>query len=552
MMLNYKMPTITKPEAVGQKEIVLIASGDLRLSANQNCWPAQKAMEDKLARVFAEEGYTLKRGHLYDPQMKHGFIASQREGIEIFKKIDPDAPLIVAEAVWQYSHHVLAGLRSHRGPILTVANWSGQWPGLVGMLNLNGSLTKAGVPYSTIWSEDFDDPFFRQGIRQWMKEGKIDHDTSHCRDLDPASLPGAEAELGRQLAQQLAHDKAILGVFDEGCMGMYNAIIDDELLNPAGIYKERLSQSALVAAMRQVSDQEAQAARDWLEARGMTFVTGTDEATELTDGQILEQLKMYIAAMRIAHEFGCDVIGIQYQQGLKDMAPASDLAEGLLNNVERPPVYHLQTGQELFPNQALPHFNEVDEGAAVDALVTSRVWQAMGLDPATTLHDLRWGQHYNGDGVDDFVWVFLISGAAPASHFIDGYAGASSERQPSMYFRLGGGTLKGISKPGEIVWSRVYVEEDRLHCDLGRASVVELPREETERRWQATTPQWPIMHAVLHGVSRDQMMARHKSNHLNVVYAPDAKTADKALAAKAAMLNGMGIAVHLCGDVKVG
>jgi hypothetical protein len=37
-----------------------------------------------------------------------------------------------------------------------------------------------------------------------------------------------------------------MGIFDEGCMGMYNAIIDDELLNPAGIFKERLSQSALV------------------------------------------------------------------------------------------------------------------------------------------------------------------------------------------------------------------------------------------------------------------------------------------------------------------
>ena len=33
-------------------------------------------------------------------------------------------------------------------------------------------------------------------------------------------------------------------------MGMYNAIVDDELLNPLGIYKERLSQSALVAGMR--------------------------------------------------------------------------------------------------------------------------------------------------------------------------------------------------------------------------------------------------------------------------------------------------------------
>ena len=57
--------------------------------------------------------------------------------------LDPEAPLIVAEAVWQYSHHVLAGLTTHRGPILTVANWSGQWPGLVGLLNLNGSLRQS-------------------------------------------------------------------------------------------------------------------------------------------------------------------------------------------------------------------------------------------------------------------------------------------------------------------------------------------------------------------------------------------------------------------------
>ena len=45
--------------------------------------------------------------------------------MEVFRDIDPDAPLIVAEAVWQYSHHVLHGLITHRGPILTVANWCG-------------------------------------------------------------------------------------------------------------------------------------------------------------------------------------------------------------------------------------------------------------------------------------------------------------------------------------------------------------------------------------------------------------------------------------------
>src|SRR5690606_36972917 len=197
---------------------------------------------------------------------------------------------------------------------------------------------KAGVSYSTLWSEDFTDEFFVNGIRQWLRDGVITHDTSHVRDWDGRGSADA-ISLGQRLAAESKRQKAILGIFDEGCMGMYNAIIDDEMLNPSGIYKERLSQSALVAAMGRVSDSEAQACRDWLEKRGLTFVTGTDEATELTDAQIHAQMKMYVAAVRIAHDFGCDAIGIQYQQGLKDSVPASDLVEWLLNNVERPPVY---------------------------------------------------------------------------------------------------------------------------------------------------------------------------------------------------------------------
>ena len=128
-----------------------------------------------------------------------------------------------------------------------------------------------------------------------------------------------------------------------------------------------------------------------------------------------------------------------------------------------------------------------------------------------------------------------------------GYAGAVSERQPAMYFRLGGGSLKGVSKPGEIVWSRVFVDGGKLKADIGRARAVQLPEAETERRWQITTPQWPIMHAVLYGVTRDQLMARHKSNHMQVAYAPDAAAANLALAAKAAMFREMGLEVAVCG-----
>jgi len=543
-----RLNEIAKP---ADDEILLITSGDLRLSANQECWPAQRDMEEKLTAAFAKKGFKLVRAHAYNEKEKHGFISSQRMGMDVFMHIHPDARLVFATAAWQYTHQVLPGLRSHRGPILTVANWSGQWPGLVGLLNLNGSLVKAGKNFSSIWSKDFTDDYFHAALAEWLRDGKISHNLTHVHPLDRAKLPAESAALGAQLASDLKYRKAIVGIFDEGCMGMYNAIIDDELLNPAGIFKERLSQSALLAKMRTVGQAEAEAVYQWLVARGVKFVLGKDPATELTLEQVIEQCKMYIAAVRIAADFGCDVIGIQYQQGLKDMTCASDLAEGLLNNADRPPVYAEGTKDELYAGGPLVHFNEVDECAGVDALTTNRCWTALGIDPSTTLHDVRWGEHYKGQGIDDFVWLLQISGAAPANHYVDGYAGASSERQPAMYFPLGGGSLKGICKPGEIVWSRIFVEGGALHADLGRGTAVSLPLAETERRWRETTPQWPIMHVVLHGVSQNQFMARHRANHVNVAYAPTAELAGKALATKAAMLAELGITVHICGTTEI-
>jgi L-fucose isomerase-like protein len=534
------------------QDVVLVPSGDLRLAANQQCWPAQEALEQAFVAVCNELGVEVRRAAPYHSDEQHGFITSQKQGMEVFRDIDPDVPLVVAIAAWQYSHHVLAGLESHHGPVLTVANWSGQWPGLVGLLNLNGSLVKAGVEFSTLWSDDFTDEVFRNGLREWLETGSVSHDLTHIHDASSLELPAEPAGLGHRLATELKHDKAILGVFDEGSMGMYNAIIPDQLLHRTGVYKERLSQSALYANMLKVGDDEAQGVRAWLDDRGMTFVTGPNPETDLTDDQLLDQFKMYIAAVRMADEFGCDAIGIQYQLGLMDLTPASDLVEGLLNNVDRPPVRDEESGKVLYEGQALPHFNEVDECAGLDALVTNRIWNAMGLEPETTLHDVRWGEHFAGsDGaggkLDAFVWLFMISGAVPANHLPEGYRSATSVRQPPMFFKKGGGTLKGVSKPGEIVWSRVFVEDNRLHMDIGRGAAVALPDEEIQRRWQATSPEWPMMNAVLYGVTRDQMMARHRANHIQVAYAPDAESANQALAARVAMMQNLGVQVHLCG-----
>ena len=529
-----------------KKTILLVANGDLRQSANEKTWPGQQAMEQQLTAAVARLGYKLVRAHPYKPELKHGFIASQKEGMAVFAKIDPRTPIIVAEAVWQYSHHILHGLISHQAPILTLANWSGTAPGLVGMLNLNGSLTKAGVKYSTLWSADFTDDFFLKNLALWLKSGAVKHPTTHVKAIAKGAVPPKARAIAKKIADDLRLRKSIMGIFDEGCMGMYNAIIPDELLFKTGVYKERLSQSALYYGATQVSDAEGRAVYDWLKAKGMKFHLGTNPDSDLTEEQVLWQCKTYVAALRIADEFGCESIGIQYQQGLKDLLPASDLVEGILNNSERPPVANAR-GEIIRDGEPLTHFNEVDECAGLDGLLTNRVHKALGQPVENTLHDLRWGDYDQSGTTKEYVWVFLISGSAPPAHHIDGYKGTDSMRQPYMYFRLGGGTVRGIAKPGEIVWSRIFLENGKLKMDLGRAKVITLPQAETDRRWKETTEQWPIMHAVTYGVSRDQMMARHKANHIQVAYANSAKEADLAMYTKASLAAQLGLEVSLCG-----
>jgi hypothetical protein len=532
-------------------QAVLIASGDLREEANRVCWPAQQALESDLTKAFAAAGWTLTRGHATSRSRGHGFIASAREGLDVFATIDPETPLVVAEAVWQYSNHVLPGLTTHSGPILTVANWSGQWPGLVGMLNLNGSLTKAGVAYHTLWADDFASPTFRRHLQSWLDAGRVHHDTSHVVPLANVSIPRPLAQSAATIATELRHKKALMGVFDEGCMGMFNAIIPDHLLHATGVFKERLSQSALYHETMRVSDAEAREVFKWLEKAGMTFHFGKDEARDLTRAQVLLQCKMYVATLRIADRFGCDLVGIQYQQGLKDLLPASDLVEGMLNDSKRPPVTAEGSSRVLWKGKPLVHFNEVDECAGLDGLLTQRVHEALGQPVENTLHDIRWGDWDQSRSTDQWVWVFEISGGAPPAHFTGGWKAAEGFRQPPMYFRLGGSTLAGVSKPGEIVWSRIWVDgssgQEKLRMDIGRAQAVALPDEETRRRLDATTPQWPIMHAVTYGISRDQMMARHKANHIQVAYAKDAAAADKSALLKAAVARDLGIDVSFCG-----
>lgn len=65
-MYEYQVHNVLIPQRTEPNEVVLVASGDLRLSANQTCWPAQEEMERKIAKAFSEEGLKVIRGHNYN------------------------------------------------------------------------------------------------------------------------------------------------------------------------------------------------------------------------------------------------------------------------------------------------------------------------------------------------------------------------------------------------------------------------------------------------------------------------------------------------------
>ena len=218
--------------------VVLVASGDLRETANRLGWPAQAELEAaRRRRRSPGTASRVRRAHPVDDVARPRLHLEPADGHGRLRRASTaDAPLIVAEAVWQYSHHVLPGLRRHRGPILTVANWSGTWPGLVGHAQPQRLADQGGRRLLARLERGLHrrrSPTRRS--RAGSRPGASSTTRRHVRDLDASTLPGAERRSSAAASPASSRDrKAILGVFDEGCMGMFNAIIPDELLNPTG------------------------------------------------------------------------------------------------------------------------------------------------------------------------------------------------------------------------------------------------------------------------------------------------------------------------------
>jgi len=547
---------------IGEKDIILIANGDSRRAANLAGQAAQMNCEGQLGDAFLEEGYTLVRAHPeVDPVYGHGFIENMAQGRDVFSRIPRESKVVVAEAVWQFSHHVAPYLQEHEGPILIASNFDGTWPGLVGALGLRACLAKQGTYNSLLWSsEGFGDGTSRKKMGEWLKTEEIEHDLSHVHSFIPIDIDCKEhqsaIDFGKKAAEAFYNRPRIIGIYDPRCMGMLNAAFDERDMVGTGMQLMSLNQSDLFARMEKVTRGEAMNYIKWLVDNGFHLKIGPNPYTDVTERMVEDSGRMYGAIVRHVAEERLDGIGIAYQLGLANLCASSDLPEAMLNSSARPPVKY--EGGIVMPGEPIMCANEADMGCAVDQAMSNLIYKSSGLEQMwweTTQHDLRWGAPYSGrckyNGIeidlDSYVWVFELSGNTPAGHMENGWADLTAVRQPYGYFPEGGIATKGTTKAGEIIWSRVYIENGERYMDIGRGAAVVMPEEETQRRWDATTKEWPLMHAITYGVTRDQLMAKHRSNHVTVSYAPDAATANEIMFAKAGMAYELGFKVNVCG-----
>ena len=372
---------------------VLVASGDLRETANRLCWPAQAELERNIEAAFARHGVTVHarppRGPGHRPRLHlqpahgHGCVRGHRPGrahhrgrgglaVQPSRAARP-AATSRADPDRRQLERPVAGPRGH-AQRQRVADQDG--PRLQLHLERGHDRRRSRTRPSGPGSRRAPSSTTRPTCGTWTSPAR-------CRDA---------AATGRRLAGELADRMAIMGVFDEGCMGMYNAIIDDEYLNPMGLYKERLSQSALVAEMRLVTTGEARAAYQWLTGRGMQFRLGSDGADRADRGPgprpaaAVHRGDAHRRPVRLRHH--------------RHPVPAGAQGHGARLGPRRGPAQRRRPATGACTSRRAPSctpggrcrvFNEVDEGSAVDGLVTNRVWTALGMDPATTLHDVRWG-----------------------------------------------------------------------------------------------------------------------------------------------------------------
>jgi L-fucose isomerase-like protein len=480
-----------------EKEVFLYWPGDGRKIPNDLATPSIEKATHQLERALRKLGR--------QPRLIEGFISKPHESIE---KLGPiNAPTIAVCVHWFYATHTTEGVIGKDNPLLLASNFSGQWPGLVGLLNTGASLESLGRPFSRIWTDTADwttDAPFMARLEEWCDTGCIKYAEDGISYDGP--IQNGAPKTAPEVAEQIRKRRVLLLMLGDTSMGMINGYFGPRLLHRHGFAEHKIDQAWILERGAHIENKRIDDAFKFVRDRGVVFHWKENGAADFDEAATREQLRDYLAVLDLVNEYKADCLGWQYQLGLIPLRPPSDFSEGLFNSVCRPE----SDGDTLVCS------TEADQGNAIPMEMMKRLLKAKDLHQAVFFHDIRWGAEWEGR----FIWVLLNSGSSGAyafNHDADSLRGVHSFRQPSLYFPKPGGTFAGESLPGKVTWARSYIRDGVLWMDIGKGEVVKLPPEVRDEWWNGTTRQWPFMAADL-GMSRDTLMAHYLSNHIAVAY----------------------------------
>ncbi len=478
-------------------KIAIYWPGDYRQRPNETALPFIEAATVQLEKALDRLG---RRHYRID-----GYLTKPNEAIS---KLGPiDDPLIGTYVHWVYGQNTTEGVVGKDNPLLLASNFSGTWPGLVGLLNTAACLEAMGRKFSRVWTDSEDwttDSAFMDRLDEWCTTGRIAYSEDGIRYHAPISAEAAA--IASRVASEIRRRRVMTLMLGDTSMGMINGYFGPRLLSKIGFSEMKVDQAWLIDRGRFIAPERLEDAYRFVVDKGVTFHYGAEGAEDFDAAATKEQLRDYLTVLDLVHEFEADCIGWQYQLGLIGLRPPSDFAEGLLNSACRPET----NGEPIIDS------TEADQGNVVPMEMMKRLLKAKGLHPAVMFHDVRWGGAVDGR----FIWVLLNSGSCGAyafNHDPDSLKGVHSYRQTKQYFPIPGGTFSGESLPGAVTWSRAYIRDDVLWMDIGRGEVVKLPDAQRDAFWNGTTPEWPLMTADL-GMSRETLMAHYMSNHVAVAY----------------------------------
>ena len=398
---------------MGQR-IALFWPGDGRDAPNELAVPSATRATAQMEQALRKLGQS--------PYRVEGFLSKPHHGSE---KLGPiEDPLIGICVHWFYGTNVTDGVVGKDNPLLLASNFSGEWPGLVGLLNTGACLEYLDRPFSRVWTDAPDwtaDEVFMGRLEEWCRNGAIAYDEG-ALDLD-CPVSEEATRVAREVAGELRRRHAMLLMLGDTSMGMINGYFGPRLLSKHGFTEHKVDQAWIVDRGTRIDEHRLDEALRFVKDRGVTFHWGEPGAEDFDEHATREQLRDYLVVLDLVDEFHADCLGWQYQLGLIPLRPPSDFAEGLFNSVCRPESN----------GDTIACATEADQGNAVPMELLKRLLKARGLHQAVMFHDVRWGAEHDGR----FLWLLLNSGSSSAyafNHDPDTLRGVHSWRQPPMYF----------------------------------------------------------------------------------------------------------------------